>query len=513
MADKEGAADQSAIFAFLADPATHGLSEPIKRVETHGAVVFLAGGDVYKVKRAVHFAYMDFSTLEKRKAACEAEIAVNRDNAPGLYIETMPITRDAQGLHLSGDGDIVEWAVHLRRFDENATLDHLADKGPLGAELIKQLSQVVIASHRRAPLRDGEAATIAFRRALANTTDELCQDTDLFPAKEAAALRARLMSAFDLAEALLLRRGKDGKVRRCHGDLHLRNIALIDNAPVLFDAIEFDEAIATTDILYDLAFLLMDLWQGGLHGDANTLLNRYLWGCGDEQKEIEGLALLPLFLSLRAAIRAVVTATQSRSHPGDTNLRDEALSYFESARRFLDVSPPCLIAIGGFSGSGKSVLSTALAPSIGSLPGAIQWRSDIERKRRFGVAETDRLPQDAYRPEVSAEIYDRLLRLAEAGLKAGRGVILDATYTKAESRQALGDLAAKLGVRLIGLWLEAPLDLLSRRVSARRGDASDATPEVLAAQAKEELGEINWQRLDASQNPEALKADALAAIA
>ncbi len=510
--DKAEIADQADVFAFLGDPATYGLSEPVTRIDTHGAVVFLAGGDVYKVKRAVSFSYMDFSTLEKRKAACEAEIAINRATAPELYLETVPITRNANGLQLGGKGEPVEWAVHLRRFDENATLDRLAENGPFESAFLAKLAGAVSAAHRQAAIRDGEAATAALRRALAATVDELCQETEVFAPEDTHAFRTRLIAAFDRGEPLLLQRGREGKVRRCHGDLHLRYIALIDDEPVLFDAIEFNEAFAVTDILYDLAFLIMDLWHRGLRADANLLLNRYVWASGDAQSEIQGLALLPLFLSLRAAIRAKVIATLSRIEPEKKGLRDEARSYMDAARRFLDPVTPCLVAVGGLSGTGKSVLSAALAPSIGAAPGALHLRSDIERKILFGAAETERLPQDAYRSGVSAEVYERLCRLAETGLKAGRAVILDATYTKPEGRQALADLAHAAGVRFIGFWLEAPLDLLTKRVNERQGDASDATADVVAGQAREDLGEITWQRFDASQSKEKLVAEAVALI-
>ncbi|WP_020174041.1 AAA family ATPase [Methyloferula stellata] len=511
--DKAETADQSAVFAFLGDAATYGLSAPIKRIDTHGAVVFLAGDDVYKVKRAVHFSYMDFSTLEKRKAACEAEIAVNRDNAPALYLETVPITRAAHGLHLGGDGEPVEWAVHLRRFNEEATLDRLAEQGPFESTLLARLAAAVSAAHRQAPIRDGEAATAALRRALVATVDELCDRTDVFASEDdSGAFRARLITAFDQGEPLLLRRGGKGKVRRCHGDLHLRNIVLIDGAPVLFDAIEFNEALAVTDILYDLAFLIMDLWHRGLAADANLLLNRYLWASDDAQSEIEGLALLPLFLALRAAIRAIVMAAQSRLDPAKTGLRDNARSYLEAAGRFLDPVAPCLVAVGGLSGTGKSVLCAALAPSIGAAPGALHLRSDIERKNMFGGDEMERLPAEAYRSEISAQVYERLKQLAETGLKAGRGVILDATYTKPEGRKVLADLAAAAGLCFTGIWLEAPLDLLTKRVNERRGDASDATADVVAGQAQEDLGDITWHRLDASKSTEVLKAEALALI-
>ena len=296
------------MFVFLQDPRTYGRTEPVIRIDTHSAAVFLAGPDVYKVKRAVRFPFMDFSTLEKRHAVCEAEIVVNRGNAPDLYLGVVPITLNGDVLRLGGNGQVIEWTVHLRRFDENATLDRLATNGPFSAELIDKLAQAVVAAHRRAPLHNGCPATRVLRQLLQETVDELANAADLFPPKQKVAFRAALVAAFEGAEPLLLRRGERAQVRRCHGDLHLGNLVLINKAPVLFDALEFDETIATCDILYDLAFLLMDLCKRGLLANANRLFNRYLSLSDDAPLQIEGLAALPLFLSLRAAIRAKVIA-------------------------------------------------------------------------------------------------------------------------------------------------------------------------------------------------------------
>ena len=479
------------------------------RIDTHGARVFLAGPDVYKIKRAVRFSFMDFSTLEKRRAACEAEIAVNRGNAPDLYLGVVPITRDAGILRLGGDGQVVEWAVHLRRFDENATLDRLAAKGPFGAALIDRLAHVVVAAHRRAPARDGPAATRTLRRLLMETVEELAGAADVFPPQTTAAFGNALAAAFDHAEPLLLRRGGQALVRRCHGDLHLRNIVLIDGEPVLFDAIEFDEEIATSDILYDLAFLLMDLCERSLNADANRLLNRYLSLSDDESLQIEGLAALPLFLSLRAAIRAKVIAALHRLDPTKPGLRDDALAYFDAAVRFLAPAAPCLIAIGGLSGTGKTTLAAMLAPRIGRAPGALHLRSDIERKRLFAVGEMERLPADAYRPEMSTSVYGRLYDLAERALFAGQAVIVDATHQQPEERAAVAAVAARAGAPFFGLWLEAPMEIMRQRVSARRGDASDATEAVVAMQAGATVGALAWPRLDASQPLNALQTAAL----
>ncbi len=501
--------NQDDVFAFLQDPRTYGRTDAVLRIDTHGAAVFLAGPDVYKVKRAVRFAYMDFSTLEKRHTACETEMVVNRDNAPDLYLGVMPITRDKHILQFGGDGEIVEWVVHLRRFDENATLDRLAAAGPLGAELMDKLAQAIVAAHRRAPLGNGHAATCILHRLLQETVDELASGADLFSSEQTATFGAALVAAFDWAEPVLLRRGEQGQIRRCHGDLHLANLVLIRDMPVLFDAIEFDEAIATCDILYDLAFLLMDLCERGLSADANALFNRYVSLSDDQPLQIEGASALPLFLSLRAAIRAKVMAALFRLDPTKATYRNQALAYFEAAARFLVPSLPRLIAVGGGSGTGKTTLAAAIAPVLGLAPGALHLRSDIERKRLFAVAATTRLPVDAYRPEISAAVYDTLNDLAEMALCAGQAVIVDATFQRLEERQAIAAVAARAGVPFLGLWLEAPAGLLVRRVAARTGDASDATASVVETQARGAVGPLVWHRLDASRSQIVLKAVAL----
>ena len=504
--------DQSEVFALLADPATHGLEEAVTRIDTHGAVVFLAGRDVYKVKRAVLFPFMDFSTLEKRRAACENEIAVNKRNAPDLYLGTVPIRRGARGLELGGTGgQIVEWAVHLRRFDETKTLDRLAEKGELDLSIIAQLAEIMVAAHEHAPRRD-HGATEDFRRRLEDTVEGLA--ADVFAPSAVAALRARFMAAYAENEPLLRAREGQGKVRLCHGDVHLRNIVLLDGRPVLFDAIEFDDSLATVDILYDLAFVLMDLWQRDLHVHANLLLNRYLWRCANIEQELEGLAALPLFLALRAAIRARVTAALGKLEPAAREARGrEARRFLAAAEDFLTPQTTRLVAIGGFSGSGKSTLGRELAPRIGRAPGALHLRSDIERKRLFAAGEYERLPDEAYRSDISDAAYERLRRLAEIALRAGQSVIVDAVHAKPEERDALIEAAARANAPFTGLWLDAPLDALVARVAGRKDDASDATAAVVREQASQDIGRLDWARLDAGLPLSALVQEALKRIA
>jgi len=490
--------DQREVFAFLTDPKTHGVGE-VTRIDTHGAAVFLAGGDVYKVKRAVRFPFMDYSTLEKRRDACEAEIAVNRDNAPSVYLGTLAVTRAEGGLRLGGDGNVVEWALHMRRFDEKLTLDHVATRGGLTPELLAKLVRAILASHERAPLREAGPATQSLRNYLDQNAEAYAESPDLYPAERAERLNAVARERLEKVAPILRRRGEEGFVRRCHGDLHLRNLVLIDGEPTLFDAIEFDDAIATGDVLYDLAFLLMDLWERGLKREANTVLNRYLWGTPEERSlaQIDGLAALPVFMSIRASIRSKVTAAALAHLKGAEREEkaEEVRQYFIAAESFLAGTPPRLVAVGGLSGSGKTTIAGALAPRIGAPPGCVHLRSDIERKRLAGIPETQRLPADAYSPEATERVYATLREKAARALGAGQSVIVDAVHATTEERQSIEAVAGKAGAPFAGLWLEAPIETLVERVAARRHDASDATPEIVRQQARYQTGEIVWPRM------------------
>ena len=392
------AAPQEAVFRFLADPRTHGLSEPVARVDTAGAVVFLAGPDAYKVKRAVTFPFMDLSTLDKRRLACEAEIAVNRASAPGVYLAALPITRSGETFAIGGEGEIVEWVTHMRRFDENATLDRVATRDCLSNETIDRLTLAIRRSHARAPLRDAARCAHALETYIEQNDAAFAERPDLFDAAKARRLAVDSRLAFAMARPILLRRGESGFTRRCHGDLHLGNIVMLNGEPTLFDALEFSDDVASGDVLYDLAFLLMDLEERGLRPAANRLFNRYL--APEPPESMAGLAALPLFLSLRAAIRAKVKAAGAERLEGAK--RDEARrlarGYFDCAIEFLRYAPPRLIAVGGLSGVGKSALAGALAPRLGRAPGALWLRSDLERKAMFAVEETAHLPASAYAP-------------------------------------------------------------------------------------------------------------------
>ncbi|WP_281683721.1 AAA family ATPase [Thalassobaculum salexigens] len=505
--------DQSAVFDFLADPVTHAGADDVHRIDTHGAAVFLAGDDAYKVKRAVKFPFMDFSTLDKRKTTCEAEIAVNRPNAPDIYLGAVPITRDGNGLAIDGDGEPVEWCVHMRRFDVDMTLDRIAERDDLSDDLLRRTAAAIAASHQRAALREGTGFAKALAEIVRSNGSSLAEAPEVFDDFRAENLIRRSQSALKSVTSALDARERQGRVRRCHGDLHLRNIVLLGDEPTLFDAIEFDEDLATTDVLYDLAFLLMDLGQRGLTREANLILNRYLAEDRDPN-QIAGLAAMPLFVSVRAVIRAKVIAASVENAPQDkkSGLIAEAQRYFDFAEAVLVPYPPRLVAVGGLSGTGKSTLAAHLAGDLTPFPGALHLRSDVIRKRLMGVGEHEKLGDDGYTEAVTRQVYDTLLQETASALRAGQSVVVDAVNQRLEEREALADLASEMDVDFTGLWLEAPTETLVARADNRDRDASDADGAVVVSQAERDLGYLDWYRIDAGGGPEQTLQAARAAV-
>jgi predicted kinase len=333
-----------------------------------------------------------------------------------------------------------------------------------------------------------------------------------FVPQQVEAMPIKWREALAAVAGLLDRRRAGGKVRRCHGDLHLRNICLFDGRPTLFDCLEFSEALASIDVLYDLAFLLMDLEHRGLGNLANRVSNRYL----DRAEEDDGLAAMPLFLSLRAGIRAHVVASAiegGQDIEARGQMAAEARRYLELAHRILQREPRRLIAIGGVSGTGKSTLAAALAPELGLRPGARVLRSDVTRKLLLSVDPETRLPARAYTREITRRVYDALRRKAAAALAAGYSAIIDAVSLRPDERQSFAEVARVAGVPFSGLWLEGRVEAMANRVRTRHGDASDATPEILARQLREDPGPIGWARIDADQRPDACLAAARSALA
>jgi uncharacterized protein len=507
----EDAEDQKEVFRFLADPTTHG-GHKVQRIDTHAASVFLAGDRALKVKRAVRFPFLDYSTLEKRKQACEAEIAVNAPYAPEIYRGVVAITRDASGkLAIGGAGTPVEWAVDMRRFDEKRTLDHIVEE--IDESLADALGRTVAAAHAKAPAVEAERWIAALGAYIDEHVEAFSRHPDIFPPAAIEALARASRTTYGRILPFLRERGRQGFVRRIHGDLHLGNIVLIGGRPVLFDAIEFSDIIASGDIFYDLAFLLMDLLERGLAPAANIVLNRYLTETG-RIEDLDALSTLPFFLSMRAAIRAKVTAARLERTPEADRpaIVRAARAYFDFAGRAIAPPRPAFVAVGGLSGTGKSKLARMLAPALEPMPGAVVVRSDVERKALFGLSEVEKLPSSAYAKEVTARIYGTLADKGRRIVAAGHSVIVDAVFAKPGERAAIAEAAKSARLPLQGLFLSADLATRLNRIGRRVHDASDADAAVAQAQEGYDLGDLEWATVDASGTPEATLDRAKAAL-
>lgn len=488
--------DQSGVIAFLADPVSHGVTR-VERIDTHCAHVFLAGDTAWKMKRAVKYDYLDFSTLGKRKKILDRELSLNARAAPTLYRRVVPITREEDGaLAIDGAGEPVEYALEMRRFPGAAQLDRIAEAGQLDDALARDLGVAVADYHDTAEVLTADGADLIreiieeLGRVFAGMHDDLgTEGIETFDEKATDHV-AR-------TAPLLTRRTAEGRVRRCHSDLHLANLVLLDGAPVPFDALEFDERLGTCDTFYDLAFLLMDLHHRGLTRQANLCLNAYLIRTQDHA----ALAALPLFLAVRSAIRAMVDVQTARA-TGSGALLPEAREYLTEAIAHLSPPPPRLVAIGGVSGTGKTRVARDLAPDLPPAPGAVHLRSDEIRKIRLGRDPLDPLPEAAYGPEVSEQVYRSMIDTARTCLAAGHSVILDATWLDREDRGLVDAVRGEIDASVTALWLTAPRETLLARVSARTGDASDADAAVVLKQLSRAPGAVGWTTIDASGTPE-----------
>ena len=526
---------QRDVIAFLRDPSSYPPGAgAVETIETHASIVFLAGNRAYKLKRAVKYPYLDFSTAALRLAACTAELNLNRRTAPQLYLEVRAISRLTDGRLVWGrpggdrhsdlrpaPGGPLDFVVVMRRFDQPDLLEHVAAAGGLSAPLMYGLTAHIAAFHDKAEPRLDRGGTAAMAD-LVETNIGCLRDsrTAGFAAAQIDRIEEGMRGELARVGPQIDERKAAGKVRRCHGDLHLRNICLIDGRPVLFDCVEFSEELASIDVLYDLAFLLMDLDHRLHRGLANLVLNRYL----DLTGEDDGIALMPLFLALRAVIRAHVTATMAAhgwgpGDPGDPGDAAAAAATAAGARRYLDEAeaallplPARLVAVGGLSGAGKSVLAAGLAAELGRRPGARVLRSDVLRKLRFGAEPESKLPPEAYTTEVNALVYRDLCTRAAVALRAGYSAVVDAVALGEAERHEFAAVAAAAGVAFTGLWLDAPAKTMMARLGGRSGDASDASGEVLAHQLSLDPGAVEWIRIDAAGDPDTTLAAARRAM-
>lgn len=503
--------DQRETVEFLSTPSAYDVQvSGVERIDTHSAIVFLAGDFAYKLKRAVRYDYLDFSTLERRRVACEAEVVVNRRTAPQLYLGVVPVTREADGgLALGGSGPPVDWLVRMVRFDQSALLDRLAASHALDIELMPALAHAISDLHAAAGPRQDQGGRDGISWVIEGNAEAFTEFAgSVFEHQACGRVNALARAELERRGELLDARRRQGFVRECHGDLHLRNIVLLGGRPTLFDAVEFNDRISCVDVLYDFAFLLMDLWRLRLPAHANLLFNAYL----TRTDALAALCLIPLFLSCRSAVRAKTNATAAKLEPDRTRraaLEATAREYLVGAETYLHPPPPRLIAIGGLPGSGKSALARRLAPSLGAAPGAVVLRSDVIRKSLFGVPAATRLGAEGYTSTVTDAVYRQLGERAAVALHAEQAVILDAVFGKPGQRAGAEEVARSARVPFTGLWLDAPAPILMDRIEARAhqrtADASDASVDVLQARLADDVGSVEWDRIDASDDLDAVQ--------
>jgi len=469
--------DQAETAAFLRDLAG---ADP---VETHISLVFVGTDTVWKLKKAVRLSFLDFSVLEDRRKFIGREFELNAHGAPGLYRDIVPVVRREDGtLSLGGEGTVVDWVLRMSRVPSSDFLNIMAQAGRLDPPLLDAIADAVAAYHAQSiPLPEA----CADMRWMARGNVTAARDAGL-PPEAIDAWGAEIERTLSALEPWLRQRVRDGFVRRAHGDLHLGNICLWRGQPTLFDALEFDEALATIDVGYDLAFLLMDLDRRVGRSASNRAMNRYIARTGDAAL-VRGM---PAFLSLRALVRAHVSARSGDARAGK--------SYLTAALAYLRPPPPFAIAIGGLPGTGKSTVARLLAPDLGASPGALIVRSDEIRKRQSGVSPERRLPPAAYTREAGRSVFETLAATLRIAAEAGQCVIADATFLSVGHRAMVRQACMAAGVPFRGFWLSAPMNTLERRVATRVGDASDATVEVLRSAAANDPGPLDWTPIDAS---------------
>lgn len=472
-------------------------------IETACARVYLAGDQAFKVKRHLDLGYLDYSTLDLRHWALERELRFNRAAASDIYRAVRSVTRSTRGgLDLDGPGEVVEYVLEMRRFDETAVLaaQPWAVDGPLADALGREVADL----HAKADLRPQGGGGKALKFTIDSNAHLLRQMTSRLGADLVEAVIAATAREYRRQEPLLDARRVSGFARHCHADLHLGNILLENGKPVLFDCIEFNDVLSDIDVQYDLAFLLMDLDFRRRRDAAVRVLSAYL----DQAARVEGgdlhagLAALPLMLSVRAGVRAHVQA-----HSGDDSA---AIAYLNAALDHLTPQPASLTAVGGLSGSGKTTFARLIAPGLGAAPGAVVLRTDEVRKRLMGVGSKAELSQGVYSPALYAQVYEAMLGEARALIAAGRAVVLDATFIQPDLRARVEALARQAGVVFHGVWLDADPAVLAARIDGRQGDASDATTATLRMQLDLDVGRMDWTRIDAT-GPAAESAQAWAA--
>jgi aminoglycoside phosphotransferase family enzyme/predicted kinase len=488
----------------LLNRATYGHPcSDIQIVETHISWVVLTGDWAYKLKKPVNFGFVDFTTLELRRVACMDELRLNLRTAPDLYDSVVPLTNQPTGPRFGGEGTILEYAVRMRQFERNDTFDRLQQQGKLSAQIIETLARRVADLHQAAAIALADSSFGSPETVLQQAQDCVDEITRLDLVADLRSqldqIRRWIHEEWSRLKELFVERKRDGHVRECHGDLHLGNVVLYAGCPTLFDCLEFNPQLRWIDIVSDIAFVVMDLHDRGAPQLAWHALNEWLQQTGD----YEGLPLLKYYLAYRSLIRSKVAALRSQQ-PGlsvsDSELQQDRLeSYLKLTSALIQPNRPALLLMHGLSGSGKSFVARHLAASIG----AVQIRSDVERKRLFGLWPARDFSSDGvaevYSPAATEQTYRRLRTLANTVVSAGYFVIVDAAFLSQSQRAEFVSMADALGFPWAMIECQAPDSVLRDRITRRQlagGDPSDADSKILDMQlaSVEPISEVESRR-------------------
>jgi aminoglycoside phosphotransferase family enzyme/predicted kinase len=457
-------------------------------VETHISCLLLTGPCVYKFKKPLNLGFLDFSTLEKRKRCCEEEVRLNRRLAPGLYLAVVSITGNARAPQINGDGPVIEYAVKMVQFDRNCELDKLIARDELTAELIDKLAATIALFHGHADVARQDNHFGTPEHILQPVTDNLSEIKTLLVhdrqySKQMFAIKKWSEEMFEKLKPHFAKRKEQGFIRECHGDMHLGNMVLIENEPVIFDCIEFSEPLRWSDVMSDIAFLVMDLHYHDRPDLAYRFLNAWLQETGD----YEGLKGLRFFMVYRALVRAKVACIRLGQENNNEQEKKEYHRHIDTAESFIQAASPVLFITHGLSGSGKTTISQSLLEE----PGAIRIRSDLERKRLQNLPPTAKtgstINAGLYSADNTDQTYARLEELAALILEAGYSVIVDATFLQASARRDFRQVAENCKVPFMILDCQASDKVLADRIQKRRQsntDASEADLKVLQNQLR-----------------------------
>lgn len=480
-------------------------ADNLQLIETHISWVILAGNYAYKFKKAINLGFLDFSTLAKRQFYCQEELRLNRRLAPEIYLQLVPIGGTPEQPCLNTTDRPVEFAVKMKRFAQSAQLDNMLEQGQLSCQQIDAIAVYIADFHTHTSIADSQTDYGSARQVYAPVLENFKQISEriknLDYLKHLNRLEQWSHTNFNALQDVLKQRKDHQFIRECHGDLHLHNLAWIHHKPVAFDCIEFNPELRWIDVISDTAFLVMDLDARQQGHFAWRFLNQYLQQNGD----YAGLQILRFYLVYRALVRAKVAAIrhsqQDISPTEKQQTEKEFYDYLQLAENYTVKNATALIITHGLSGSGKTTITQPLLEEIG----AIRLRSDIERKRLFGLKADDsgasQPDTGIYHPDSTIKTYNKLKQLAETSIDAGYPVIIDATFQQAEQRAAFQQLAMQKNCPYIILDFTAPVEVLRQRIAKRKNDASDATIQVLEKQI------LNWQALKESEQAFAIHID------